>query len=1010
MALYRSHVLVCGGAGCISSGCQEVKGRLLDELSSSKLDQEIQVVVTGCMGLCDQGPLMIIYPEGTLYCQVKPEDVGRIVEEHLLKGRVVKDLLFKEDEIDSVAERFEQISFFNRQSFVALRNTGIIDPMNIKEYIARDGYQALGKALYEMSPEEVIKTIQDSGLRGRGGGGFPTGLKWKFAASSRNDEKYVVCNADEGDPGAFMDRSILEGDPHSIIEAMSIAGYAIGASQGYVYVRAEYPLAVERLQNAIEQAKENGLLGEDVLGTDFNFDLEIRVGAGAFVCGEETALLKSIEGKRGEPRPRPPYPANEGLWGKPTLLNNVETYANVPSIILNGAEWFRSMGTEGSPGTKVFALAGNVKNTGLVVVPMGISLGEIIYDIGGGIPEGKKLKAAQTGGPSGGCIPREYLNTPIDYDSLKELGTIMGSGGLIVLDEDTCMVDFARFFLEFITEESCGKCAPCRLGTSQMLKILERITHGEGQEGDIERLIELSHVIKENALCGLGQTAPNPVLTTIRYFRDEYEAHIRDKKCPASVCAALFTSRCQNACSAEVDVPRYIAAIRDGNFNEAVEVILEKNPLPAICGRVCNHPCEGKCQRSQLDEPLAIKNLKRFAADYYYRNSPQVIPVKADKEKVAVVGSGPSGLTAAYYLALQGYQVTIFEAEEVKGGLLRLAIPSYRLPRDILSQEIEMIENLGVDIRTGIRFGSDINWPELEEMGFQALYLATGAHKDRRLGIPGEELAGVYPSMDFLKMVNLGQEPEIGQVVAVIGGGNAAIDAARTALRKGAEEVNIIYRRNREDMPAHFAEIKAAQAEGVRFHYLTVPEEIIGEGQVSKMKLIKCRPGEFDSSGRKKPVPIPNSTFILDVDTVIVAIGQTPETEEIRSLNILDSRGRIDRKLLAEEEAIFAGGDCLTGPATVIEAIAAGRKAASEIARYLGGDGWKEVEVDRAISQQIIEEKRPRVAMPELPVRDRKNNFNEVELGYTRELAMAEAARCLRCDVKLEDEDSGEEG
>ncbi|HOQ00495.1 MAG TPA: NADH-quinone oxidoreductase subunit NuoF [Acetivibrio clariflavus] len=540
MQLYRSHVLVCGGTGCTSSNSEKIIAEFETHLAKNNLQNEVKVVKTGCFGLCAKGPIIVVYPEGAMYTMVTVEDVKEITEEHLLKGRIVKRLLHNDTHEDGTSKSLENVDFFSRQMRIALRNCGVINPEDITEYIAYDGYKALGKVLTELKPEEVIDIIKRSGLRGRGGGGFPTGLKWEFAAKQPGGQKYVCCNADEGDPGAFMDRSVLEGDPHSVIEAMAIAGYAIGADQGYVYIRAEYPIAVKRLQIAIEQAKEYGLLGKNIFGTDFSFDLEIRLGAGAFVCGEETALMTSIEGHRGEPRPRPPFPAVKGLWGKPTILNNVETYANIPQIILKGPEWFASIGTEKSKGTKVFAVGGKINNTGLVEIPMGTTLREVIYGIGGGIPNGKKFKAAQTGGPSGGCIPASHLDTPIDYDSLIQLGSMMGSGGLIIMDEDNCMVDIAKFFLEFTVDESCGKCPPCRIGTKRMLEILERITEGKGEEGDIEKLELLAKNIKASALCGLGQTAPNPILSTLRYFKDEYIAHVKDKKCPAGVCKAMM--------------------------------------------------------------------------------------------------------------------------------------------------------------------------------------------------------------------------------------------------------------------------------------------------------------------------------------------------------------------------------------------------------------------------------------------------------------------------------------
>jgi NADP-reducing hydrogenase subunit HndC len=541
MELYRSHVLVCAGAGCISSACKAVQSTLVDEIEKNGLADEIKVVETGCMGPCDLGPVVMVFPDGVFYQKLTPGDATEIVTEHLLKGNVVERLLHTPAGSQEKVKGINQMEFFKRQTRIALRNSGIINPESVEEYIARDGYRAMGRVLSQMTPEQVVDAIKESGLRGRGGAGFPTGLKWEFTAKAPGSPKYVVCNADEGDPGAFMDRSILEGDPHSVLEAMAICGYAIGANSGYIYVRAEYPLAVERLEIAIHKAREYGLLGDNIFGAGFSFDIEIRVGAGAFVCGEETALLASIEGQRGEPRPKPPFPAQEGLWGKPTVINNVETLACIAPIILNGAPWFAAIGTEKSKGTKVFALAGKINNTGLVEVPMGTPLREIIYDIGGGIPDGKQFKAVQTGGPSGGCIPADYLDTPVDYESLNKLGAIMGSGGMIIVDEDTCMVDLAKFFLEFVQEESCGKCSPCRIGTKRMLEIMERITAGHGKEGDIELLEELSQGIKNSALCGLGQTAPNPVLSTLQYFRSEYEAHVYDKKCPAGACQALLT-------------------------------------------------------------------------------------------------------------------------------------------------------------------------------------------------------------------------------------------------------------------------------------------------------------------------------------------------------------------------------------------------------------------------------------------------------------------------------------
>ena len=540
--MYRSHVLVCGGTGCTSSGSHQIIQTLKEELKKNRLQNEVAVVKTGCHGLCAEGPVMIVYPEAVFYSKVRPEDVAEIVSEHLLKGRIVERLVYHEAQAPEGIKSLNETTFYKKQHRIALRNCGVINPESIDEYIGTGGYEALGKVLTEMTPDEVIQTILDSGLRGRGGAGFPTGLKWRFASGNRgNVQKYVCCNADEGDPGAFMDRSVLEGDPHVVLEAMAIAGYAIGADQGYIYVRAEYPIAVERLQIAINQAREYGLLGKNIFESGFDFDIELRLGAGAFVCGEETALMTSIEGNRGEPRPRPPFPAVKGLFASPTILNNVETWANIPQIIINGPKWFASMGTEKSKGTKVFALGGKINNTGLVEIPMGTTLRTVIEDIGGGIPNGKKFKAAQTGGPSGGCIPAEHFDIPIDYDNLISIGSMMGSGGLIVMDEDTCMVDIAKFFLQFTVDESCGKCTPCRVGTKRLLELLEKITDGRGTLEDIDKMEELCYYIKDNALCGLGQTAPNPVLSTLRYFRDEYIEHVVNKRCPAGVCKKLIT-------------------------------------------------------------------------------------------------------------------------------------------------------------------------------------------------------------------------------------------------------------------------------------------------------------------------------------------------------------------------------------------------------------------------------------------------------------------------------------
>jgi len=1001
-------VLVCAGAGCVSSGCHAVAETLTNEIAKHNLQDEIQVIQTGCIGACDLGPVVIVSPEGTFYQKLKPEDAVRIVEEHLLKGRVVADLLHTSAHGEG-AVTIDEMPFFKRQKKLVLRNCGVIDPANIDEYIARDGYAALGKVLTEMTPSDVIEEIKKSGLRGRGGGGFPTGLKWQFAADAKGDQKYILCNADEGDPGAFMDRSLLEGDPHAVIEGMIIGGYAIGASVGYVYVRAEYPLAIERLSHALKQAREYGILGDNVLGTGHKFSLEIRMGAGAFVCGEETALMASIEGKRGEPRPRPPFPAHSGLWQCPTVLNNVETYANVPLIINMGAEEFVKIGTEKSKGTKIFALAGNINNTGLVEVPMGTDLGTIIYDIGGGIRGGKKFKAAQAGGPSGGCIPKEHLNVPMDYDSLIQLGAMMGSGGLIIMDEGTCMVDLARFFLDFIQDESCGKCTPCRVGTKRMLEILDRIAHGQGKEGDIELLEDLGQRIKDSALCGLGQTAPNPVLSTLRYFRHEYEAHIRDKKCPACVCNSLFEAPCAHTCPAGTSVPKYLALISQRRFTDALRIVRDHNPFAAVCGRVCNAPCEDKCRRSQVDEPLSVRNLKRYVADHELKEK-KLPSVKTREErtgkKVAIIGGGPAGLTAAYHLARMGHSPTVFESLPEAGGMLFWGIPEYRLPKAVLRQEIKAIEDLGVIIKTNTRVGKDISFESIKK-DFDAVFIATGADKSWTLEIPGEDLNGVFDSIKFLRDVQMGEKIEVGENVAVVGGGNAAIDAARTAIRLGAKNVTIVYRRLREDMPADSHEIREAEAEGVKIKFLAAPTEIIGEN--GKVKTLRCQLlelREFDKSGRRSPKAIEGAFIDLPVDSVISAISQEPELDYLGGNTVETKRGKIwvDRQSgMTSAEGIFAGGDVVTGPATVIEAIGAGIKAAQGIDRYLGGTGEIPSDIDDIVIPAPAEDvddivETPRAKMPMVAVAERTRT-TEVELGFSRDEAVKEANRCLRCDA-----------
>jgi NADH-quinone oxidoreductase subunit F len=1008
--MISNQVLVCTGGGCIASGALEVSAAFTKELEDSGIARNTRVIETGCLGPCAVGPVVLIYPDGVFYQNVKIDDVHEIVEEHLLKGRIVTRLVSHAPGTDRSVAEMEDVEFFHRQVKIVLRNSGIIDPLKIEEYIAREGYQALSKVLTEMKPEEVVSEVLRSGLRGRGGAGFPTGLKWKFARQTESDVKYILCNADEGDPGAFMDRSVLEGDPHSLIEGMAIGAYAIGAKQGFVYLRAEYPLAVERLQYAIDQARDLGLLGKDIMGTGFEFDLEIRMGSGAFVCGEETALMRSIEGGRGEPRPRPPFPAVKGLWDKPSVLNNVETFANIAPIILKGAEWYASTGTEKSKGTKVFALGGAIQHAGLVEVPIGVQLGEIVYEIGGGIPGGKELKAVQLGGPSGGCIPKGNLNVPVDYETLQELGAIMGSGGCIVMDDDSCMVDVARFFLDFIQDESCGKCPPCRVGTKRMLEMVTRICNGEGKEGDIEALEDLGNIIKDTALCGLGQTAANPVLSTIRHFRHEYEAHIKDHYCEAGVCSSMFTARCTNACPANVNVPGFVSLIGEKRFDEALKLHRERNPLASICGRVCFHPCESKCQRGSLDEAVAIRSLKRFMTEQETEVQLPSVVENAENaaRKVAVVGSGPAGLSCAYFLARLGYKPTVFEKEPSSGGMLVQAIPAYRLPREELGREISMIESMGATIKTGMALGKDFTLAGLKDQGYEAVFLGVGAPAGVGLGIPGENGPGVTEGLTFLRAYNVHGTAEVGTEVAVIGGGNSAIDAARTAIRLGAKHVNILYRRQREQMPAWAEEILAADEEGITVLPLTAPKQILRDysGKLIGVLCQKMALGDYDKSGRRAPVAGRNPDFTVACDQVIAAIGQSLDAKAlIGDLPVELNRSwfKVDRTTGATSvDWLFAGGDAVTGPASVVEAVGAGERAAVAIDALLTGANhafWrKDIAVDVFFDPDADPVATPRAAVVCLDPEARACTFDEVELSWNLDTACAEAKRCLRCD------------
>jgi NADH-quinone oxidoreductase subunit F len=1006
----KTMVTVCDGIGCKASGSVDVISKLKETLVKKGIEGKIELKRTGCDGFCEQGPVMTIYPKGIFYPQVTLEDIDEIVNETLINNKIIERKLYIDPATGNKITFEKDVPFYQKQKRIVLADNGELDPTDIYDYIAHNGYAALAKVLKHMSPEEVIDEVEKSGLRGRGGAGFPTGRKWRFTSQQKDPLKYIVCNADEGDPGAYMDRGVLEGNPHLVLEGMIIAAYAIGAKEGYVYVRTEYNLAIKHLNLAISRAEEMGLLGENILGSGFSLTIKIKEGAGAFVCGEETALIASIEGKRGMPRTRPPFPAISGLWGKPTNINNVETYANIRSIILNGADWFSSIGTEKCTGTKIFSLTGKINNTGLVEVPMGTTVGEVIYDIGGGIPRGRKFKAAQMGGPSGGCVPAQYLDLSIDYESLTGIGSMMGSGGMIVMDDSTCMVDVARFFLSFTQDESCGKCTPCRIGTKRMLEILTRITKGNGKPGDIELLEEMAKIIKDSALCGLGQTAPNPVLSTIRYFRKEYEEHIEEKKCRACVCDGLVISPCQHTCPAGVDVPNYIAYIAEGEYAKSFDLIRERNPFVAICGRICHHPCESMCRRGEIDDPLAIRSLKRFVADWYFENIQELPPPvpKTRKEKVAIIGAGPAGLTCAYFLARMGYPVTVFEALPVGGGMLAVGVPQFRLPREIIEREIKYIESIGVEIKYNTPVNGSLN--NLKAQGFKAIFIAVGAQKSQKMGIPGEEegLEGVYFGIDFLKDVKLKNPVTVGNKVAVIGGGNTAMDAARSALRLGAKEVTVYYRRSREEMPVSSEEYEEAVEEGIRINFLVTPVEIIQKnGKVSGMKCVRMKLGEMDNSGRRRPEPIPNSEFTIEAETIIPAIGQVVDTSFLTKDDPFTKTRWgtfiVDKNTLATNvPGIFAGGDCVTGPSMAIHAIAAGQRAAFGIHKFLRGDtspvdlSQRRREITHSPlleeKEEELEEKKRLpvpVVLPEVRVKD----FSEVEIAFSEEAAREEARR-----------------
>jgi NADH-quinone oxidoreductase subunit F len=1037
-------VIYVGTGTCgIAAGARETLQAIEHEIARRKL--AAQTVGVGCIGMCAKEPLVDIQINGgshVLYANIQPEMVGRLIDEHVANHRPVREWVIcrmtdgepAADEPQAILNlpQFRDLPFTAKQLRVALGNCGLIAPEKIGDYIARDGYRALARVLGTWSPEEVIRQIKESGLRGRGGGGFPTGTKWELCRKSPGDTKYVICNADEGDPGAFMDRSILESDPHAVLEGMAIAGYAMGSREGIIYCREEYPLAIERLEAAIGQATDLGLLGDNIFGTKFSFAISLKGGAGAFVCGEETALIASIEGRRGEPRPRPPFPAVSGLWGKPSNINNVKSYAIAPRIILRGASWFRNIGSPKSPGTAVFALTGKVNNTGLIEVPMGIPLGDIIFDVGGGIPGGRLFKAVQTGGPLGGCLPASSLNTPVDFDSLQEAGAVMGSGGMIVVDDDTCMVELAKYFLTFATAESCGKCVPCRIGGQRLLEILTRITEGEGTRKDLETIRALSAHMMTSSLCGLGQRTAGPVMSVLRFFEKEVLAHVDEQMCPAGQCKKLVRAKCVNTCPAGVDTPAYLALIAQGRYAEGLAVHRERNPFPIICGRACPAFCETKCRRAELDDPIAIRLTKRFMAEHEretpWTPEPLGTPAQrraAARKKIAVIGSGPAGLTAALRLAQFGYGVTVFEKLPLPGGMMSCAIPEYRLPRQPLFLEIENIKRAGVEIRCNQALGKDFALDELlDRLGFSSVVLAIGAHDSRQLGVPGEEKSGVINGLDFLREIALAscqtalggkaaaKIPNLrGKRVGVVGGGDVAIDAARVALRLGAREVHVMYRRTGDDMPAtHLPEeIEGALHEGVRFLTLVNPAEVLGDGSVTGVRLVRQRLADFDDTARRKPVAMGGESFTLPLDFLIPAVGQTPDLSWMKPEQFAVTRGRtfvVNEAFVTSRAGVFAAGDAVTGPATIVQAIAQGNLAAVAV------DEW--LRTGQTPKPRFITPRHDiaplhnlddfagahRPPIPKLELAQREGNFREVELGLNEAAAQAEAKRCLRCDLE----------
>ena len=1021
----RPRIAVGMGTCGSGNGAEAVMHAFVEAIDQRGLD--IDLVRTGCFGFCAEEPLVNVRLPGqplVILHRVQVNHVERILDEVAAKTVPADLALCRIEEWNHLTSHvhygagfsdiplWNEVPFFRGQKKIVLRNAGLINPDDIEEYIAVGGYQALYKVLIDGKPEAANEQIKESGLRGRGGAGYSAGQKWEFLRKAVAERKFLICNADEGDPGAYMNRNEIESDPHALIEGMAIGAYITAATDGVIYIRAEYPLAVHQLKVAIGQAREYGLLGKDILGRGFAFDIDVVEGAGAFVCGEETALIASLEGRAGRPRPRPPFPAQKGVWGYPTNINNVETWFNIAPIIALGPAWFSETGGGASSGTKVFSLVGKVRNTGLVEMPLGTPLGNFVHAVGGGGLYGHPIKAVQTGGPSGGCIPPDLFETPVDYELLGKLGAIMGSGGMVVMDEDNCMVDVARYFIQFTRSESCGKCTPCRVGLDKALRILTRITKGQGREEDLADLDELGRMIRDTSLCALGQTAPNSLLTTLRHFHDEFEDHIRARRCRAGVCQDLVLSPCENSCPLHMNIPRFLELYKEGRLNDAFLSVIMDNPLPASTGRVCQHPCDNRCRRQTVDESVNMREVHRLIADNILMTDafePAAADIVARKlplsgRKVAVAGAGPAGLTAAFYLALLGHAVTVFESHAEPGGMLRYALPEYRLPKMALDREIEIIRRLGVEFVLNTLVGEDVSLNELDA-GFDAVFLSIGTWKESWVYLPGTELAGVRPALPFLEGVAIGEAMSLGHHVAVIGGGNAAIDSARTAVRLGAS-ATVIYRRERKDMPAIEEEVDAAEQEGVRFQFLAAPHRIVGErGEVKGVEVVKTRLGEFDSSGRRRPI-LTDEVRMIRCSSVILAVGEAVDRDfcaasglSVKENGVLD----VNRYTLeTSRDKFFAGGDLVTGASNISNAMGYGKDAARHIDARLSGRS----RFDEILPKFVYDQRPPdpdpgrRHRARDLPAAVRRRTFDEATQSLTPEQAARESARCMRCDIR----------